>query len=272
LGELLHQGNAAVMILLTGANDEDNRQAETTARAVIDQAAAIARAASGDAPDKPGGNEKDGSEKTESEKSENVVVALLTVQRNDPAETWFVRNLMAIEPDLAKYPAEPMLFAVYGRGRTMMPYIGKGITPDNLTRCLTYLTGPCSCVLKAENPGEDLLMRWDWRATADALAAADESQPLADGQLAYHEFMPLESPGKDAAAARKGVAETRAAAGEAAHPQNSAEGDPVVEAVTPTLDAASDTFAARQTWLFGIALGAIAVVLAIVGWFLTRGR
>ena len=49
MGELLDQGNAAVLILLAGQNEDDNRQAEKIARAVIEQAATIARAASGDA-------------------------------------------------------------------------------------------------------------------------------------------------------------------------------------------------------------------------------
>ncbi|MCX7428589.1 MAG: hypothetical protein NTW96_23555 [Planctomycetia bacterium] len=148
---------------------------------------------------------------------------------------------------------------------------------DNLSRCLTYLTGPCSCMVKAENPGVDLLVRWDWQATADALAAADESQPLADGQLAYHEFIPAETVGEVSPAARKGEPEARRvnanphgtpmAAGEAAKPlENSAEGD----AGAAVLDAATDSFAVRQTWLFGIGLAAIAVVLAVAGLFLAR--
>ena len=256
MGELLDEGNAAVLILLAGENEEDNRQAEKVARAVIDQAAAIARAASGDAPDEAEAGEDDSDVANSDKADADVAVALLTVKRTDPAETWFVRNLMAIEPDLAKYAAEPMLFAAYGRGRTMMPYIGKGITLDNLGRCLTYLTGPCSCMVKAENPGADLLVRWDWQATADSLAAADESQPLADGQLAYHEFMPTETEGEVSPAARKGEPEARQVeagqnpvqppAGQAVEPPvNSAEGTPVYE----TLDAARDSFAVRQTWL-----------------------
>ena len=266
MGELLDEGNAAVLILLAGENEEDNRQAEKVARAVIDQAAAIARVASGDAPDESDSGEtdadvansgEDDSDVANFDKADaDVAVALLTVKRTDPAETWFVRNLMAIEPDLAKYAAEPMLFAAYGRGRTMMPYIGKGITLDNLGRCLTYLTGPCSCMVKAENPGADLLVRWDWQATADSLAAADESQPLADGQLAYHEFMPTETEGEISPAARKGEPEAErvntdpdsaptAVADAVEPPVNSAEGTPVYE----TLDAATDSFAVRQTWL-----------------------
>jgi hypothetical protein len=88
--------------------------------------------------------------------------------------------------------------------------------------------------------------------------------------LAYHEFIPAESAGAVSPAARKGEAEaqrvnanphgTPVAAGEAAKPlENSAAGD-----------AATDSFAVRQTWLFGIGLAAIAVVLAVAGLFLAR--
>ncbi len=99
--------------------------------------------------------------------------AVLRVNRDDAEETWLVRTLLAVEPDLSKYQKEPMVFPVFGRARVLLPFVGKGITAENLTDCLAYVAGPCSCQVKDENPGFDLLMRWDWETTADALAAAE---------------------------------------------------------------------------------------------------
>ena len=55
-------------------------------------------------------------------------IAVLKLDRSDAAEEWLVKMLMAIEPDLYDFEDEPMVFAGYGRGRAMEPYIGKGIT------------------------------------------------------------------------------------------------------------------------------------------------
>ncbi len=75
-----------------------------------------------------------------------------------------VSLLMSMEDDLAEYKGMPMVFAVYGRGRVVVPLIGKGITTDNLGEIATFLTGPCSCQVKALNPGVDLLMNYDWQS------------------------------------------------------------------------------------------------------------
>jgi hypothetical protein len=68
----------------------------------------------------------------------------------------------------------------------MPPYIGKGITVELLTDVVAFLVGPCSCFAKAENPGMDLLARWDWEATADKMAANDPS--LYPDAMMYQEF------------------------------------------------------------------------------------
>ena len=66
---------------------------------------------------------------------------------------------------------EPMVFAIYGRARAMEPYVGPGITVDKLAACVSFIAGSCSCEVKEQNPGMDLLVRWDWESTAQELAA-----------------------------------------------------------------------------------------------------
>ena len=46
-----------------------------------------------------------------------------------------------MESDLGKYPDEPMVFAVYGRGQVLPPFVGKGITVDNLLDCASSSAG-----------------------------------------------------------------------------------------------------------------------------------
>lgn len=89
----------------------------------------------------------------------------LRVDRNDPAEKWFVEMLLSTEPDLRdeELAGEPMAFPIFGRGRTLYALVGMGINADMIKEAAEFLTGPCQCTVKAENPGVDLLLpvRWD---------------------------------------------------------------------------------------------------------------
>ena len=46
----------------------------------------------------------------------------------------------------------------------MPPLIGDGITEDNVLDYTYYICGPCSCQIKYQNPGMDLLVSRDWYA------------------------------------------------------------------------------------------------------------
>jgi len=86
------------------------------------------------------------------------------VNRADPAEEVLASTLLRSEPDLLDdaFTSEPMVFPIYGRGHALYALAGKGITEANLLMAGQFITGPCSCEIKALNPGFDLLMRNDW--------------------------------------------------------------------------------------------------------------
>lgn len=88
--------------------------------------------------------------------------SLVRVRRDDPAEAMFLPMLLSIEDDLGDYAAEPMVFPVFGRGRLLEPLIGRGIRPENILEYATYICGACSCEVKDQNPGVDLLVSADW--------------------------------------------------------------------------------------------------------------
>lgn len=124
-------------------------------------------------------------------------LAVVKLARDDKAEQWLIRSLLAVEPDLDEFPEEPMVFAIYGRGRALPPFIGKGINYENLVECVYFLMGPCSCMIKDQNPGMDLLMAWDWDKTADRWMATDESLAQDDWQYDYPLYPDQEPPGED---------------------------------------------------------------------------
>ncbi|MCB1088647.1 MAG: hypothetical protein KDM63_16535, partial [Verrucomicrobiae bacterium] len=55
-----------------------------------------------------------------------------------------------------------MVFPVFGRGRLLEPLIGKGVRSENVMEYATYICGACSCEVKDQNPGVDLLIAADW--------------------------------------------------------------------------------------------------------------
>lgn len=92
-----------------------------------------------------------------------IEFSLLRVRRDGEAEQPLVRMLIQSEPDLAER-TEPMIFPVFGRGRAMLGLIGAGITAQNIHDSAAFLTGACSCEVKEQNPGFDLLLSADWDA------------------------------------------------------------------------------------------------------------
>jgi hypothetical protein len=160
----LAQGKAGVFVFLPGKNQEANKKAEKVIQGVVDDVAsgkvqlyvspALAYA----------GENQDGEPEIPA-----TEVGFVKINRDDLAEQWFVRCLRTLEYDL-KDTEEPILFTVYGRGRALFSCLGDGIHEDNLLQDIEFITGACSCTVKEQNPGVDLLVQYDWEAAATSLA------------------------------------------------------------------------------------------------------
>lgn len=87
--------------------------------------------------------------------------SLLEIARDDPAEELFIKMLLGTESDLVELD-EPIAFPLFGRGRALYALVGKGINSETIDQAAIYLTGSCSCEVKEQNPGVDLLMMADW--------------------------------------------------------------------------------------------------------------
>ena len=86
---------------------------------------------------------------------------VIRVSRNDPKEAFLVASLLGTESDLYGYD-EPMAFPVFGRGRVLYAILGAGINESNVREACGYVFGACSCIVKDENPGMDLLVAAAW--------------------------------------------------------------------------------------------------------------
>lgn len=90
--------------------------------------------------------------------------ALLRLSPDDPRETELIAMLRNSEPDLTQRTAEPMVFPVFGRGLILYALIGDGINATTISEAAEFMTGSCSCEVKSQNPGVELLLSADWGA------------------------------------------------------------------------------------------------------------
>lgn len=107
-----------------------------------------------------------------------IAFSLVSVGRQEAQEDLFLGMLLNLEDDLSEFEAEPIVFPVFGRGRALFPLIGKGLTLDNTMEFAAYLCGACSCQVKSQNPGVDLLFALNWDAAiGDEQFVVDKELP-----------------------------------------------------------------------------------------------
>lgn len=100
----------------------------------------------------------------------------LHVKRDDPAENAFVAMLLASEDGLREFN-EPMVFPIFGQGRVLYALVGKGIAVETVDRAAEFLIGSCSCQVKEQNPGVDLVMAVDWKQMVKEQAMPGQKLP-----------------------------------------------------------------------------------------------
>ena len=88
---------------------------------------------------------------------------MLRVSRADPAEAMLVKMLLSSEEGLTELK-EPIAFPIFGRGRALAAFVGKGINAENIEDASIFLVGRCSCQVKELNPGTDIMFSVNWDA------------------------------------------------------------------------------------------------------------
>lgn len=107
--------------------------------------------------------------------------------REDSKEISLIRMLLATENDLKDFEKEPMAFPVFGRGRVLYALIGKGINAGTIEQACRDLTGPCTCQVKDQNPGTDLLMAVNWEKLVTPATQDDKELPPLTGLIGFSE-------------------------------------------------------------------------------------
>ena len=109
-----------------------------------------------------------------------VKFSTLRISREEAKEKAFVEMLLGTESDLRELK-EPMAFPIFGRGRALYALIGKGINADTIAQAGTDLTGPCTCTIKDQNPGTDMLMSVAWETLIEPFVEVEKELPPLKG-------------------------------------------------------------------------------------------
>jgi hypothetical protein len=90
------------------------------------------------------------------------IITVVELSRNSLEEHHFASMLLHVEDDL-RYIQEPMLFGIFGRFKALEPLLGKGISEENIHLMIDYFKAECSCLIKDDLPGTDILFpaKWD---------------------------------------------------------------------------------------------------------------
>lgn len=113
-----------------------------------------------------------------------ISFSTVRLSRDDADEALFVAMLLGSEPDLREFD-EPIAFPVFGRGRVLYALVGPGINDNTISEACATLVGPCTCQVKDQNPGIDMLMAVDWDSLVPSTIEADTALPPLAGLAGF---------------------------------------------------------------------------------------
>lgn len=105
-----------------------------------------------------------------------IAFSVLQVGRTDPAEAVFVAMLLATDSALTNATG-PVAFPVFGRGRELTALTGKDLTAEAIDDVVGFTCGSCSCEVKEQNPGTDLLIAANWDEAIEQHVIQDPPLP-----------------------------------------------------------------------------------------------
>jgi hypothetical protein len=62
-----------------------------------------------------------------------------------------------------------MLFGIFGRFTALEPLLAKGISQENINLMIDFLTADCSCLIKDNLPGVNILYKSSWENPSPAM-------------------------------------------------------------------------------------------------------
>ncbi|MEM7475245.1 MAG: hypothetical protein AAF483_09655 [Planctomycetota bacterium] len=117
--------------------------------------------------------------------------SVLEIDRNDNREEYLIESLKGFQPE-AFEADEPLVIPVFGRGRALEVIPASKLT-DALVRDLSaFLCAACSCQVKEQNPGFDLLLERNW--DLELFGEEGEKPPASENGLGQQKRVLLDIP------------------------------------------------------------------------------
>jgi hypothetical protein len=86
---------------------------------------------------------------------------------------------------------EPWIAVVFGRGRVLGAWAAPDFQDDEIEEVCLFLAGACSCQVKRQNPGWDLLLKCDWPDRLQAMGLPpDPNGPESTGAQSKNDAQP----------------------------------------------------------------------------------
>jgi hypothetical protein len=163
-------GTSNVWLLIQGGHESVDLQAETQLRRFLKQAQIETKLPDGIIPLEKASQLRSGPDEGPIDMDDvlrssvplKIEFKTIAVSRDDPVEEIFLAMLLNHSPRMRSAKEEPIAIPVFGRGRVLEGMIGADITLEHTRGASTYLCAACSCQVKDQNPGLDMLMSVKW--------------------------------------------------------------------------------------------------------------
>jgi len=169
VAERLLSGDSAVWLLVESGTPAVDERAFTLLSATLSQMAMELKL--------PEPDPKDGDVRLADDATPlTISFPILRVSRADAAERGLIHLLTAaFKP--APPADQPFTVAISGQGRVIALLSGDEIDAGYISAWCEFIAGPCSCQVKAELPGSDLLVRADWSQLKDGRRIEEPEVP-----------------------------------------------------------------------------------------------
>jgi hypothetical protein len=231
-------GNAAVWLQVESGDAAADQKAETVLRENLKKLEKELDLPTSDTDEDPALIQEE--KKVPPAAPQKPTFALLRMKPGAAEERMF-EQMLRIDK-FRKEKKTPLVFAIYGRGRSLAALSGDEINAECITEICSFVSGACSCQVKESNPGYDLLMMVDWNGGVRDLDEVEKA------------LAPLISPTGIAAAAKAAAEEPAAPKSNTATPLV-ADPEPMASVMVNAL----------------LVLGGLAIIIAVAS-LLMRAR
>ena len=166
----LLSGTSNVWLLIQSGNEALDQEAEQRLRKFLDQASKETKLPDGIIPLEKAHQLRSGPDEGPIDMDDvlrssvplKIHFSTIAVSRNDPAEEIFISMLLKHSSRMHSVTDQPIAIPIFGRGRVLEGMIGQDLTLEHTLGASSYLCSACSCQVKEENPGLDMLMAVKW--------------------------------------------------------------------------------------------------------------